>query len=115
MKKVFFITLLFTSITHASGKLMVQGNFFDNGKTPKPMVGLSVYETLGKYLAINGWVGAGSQPLETKDDVNWLVSKIELDLRMKKFVVAPGIQYKELLSSNENDTIPYIKLTYDLW
>lgn len=100
---------------YASGKLSVQGNFYDDGQQVRPMVGLSVYEKISKRLAFNGWAGYGNQFLETRNDVDWLVAKAQLDMNMKRLTVSPGVQYKVLLDDNFRDVIPYLRADFQLW
>lgn len=111
----FLITLLLSAACYASGKLSVQGNWYDDGKEVRPMVGFNVYEKLAKRLAVNSWVGYGNQFLETHQDVNWFVAKAQLDMSMKRVTVSPGISYKALPDDNFHDVIPYLKLDLQLW
>lgn len=117
MKLLTAIAILLTAtMASASGKISLQNNLYDDGKTYRPMVGFQVYEMMTKTIGLNSWVGYGVQPLEVKDDVNWLVAKVQADVFMKKFTVSPGLQYKNILSGQgEDDFIPYLKIDYKLW
>lgn len=117
MKLLTAIAILLTAtMAQASGKLSLQNNLYDDGRTYRPMVGLQVYEKLSKTLAVNSWMGYGVQPLEVRDDVNWFVAKAQVDVYMKRFTVSPGLQYKNILSGDgDQDFIPYIKVDYTIW
>lgn len=122
MKKLIIASLicLGTVPAFASGKITLQNNLYDEGKTYRPMIGFGVYEKLTKKLHLNAWTGYGIQPLEVKDDVNWLVAKAQVDMEMgKRLVVSPGYQYKHLFGDSdtpsEDHHIPYFSLSYKLW
>lgn len=122
MKKIIIAALICLGATpaFASGKITLQNNLYDEGKTYRPMVGLSVYEKLTKHVAVNSWLGYGIQPLEIKDDVNWLVGKLQADLKFgHKVTVSPGYQYKHLFGDSdtpsEDHHIPYFSISYQLW
>lgn len=118
MKNLFLVLTisLFAKMSFASGKLSAQANMYENGHT-RPVFGLSVYEPImSKNIAFNSWTGYGVQFLETQSDVNWFVTKAQLDVRVKsKWVVAPGIAYKWLPDTNVKQSMGYIKVDYSLW
>lgn len=119
------ITLLLLTIctqsAHATGKLSLQNNFPDGGNEYRPTIGLMVYEKLTKDSALNMWTGYGQQFLAESQDVDWLVAKAQVDVYVKGFTVAPGIQYKYLVSGDESlsptkDNITaFVRLDYKLW
>jgi len=122
MKNLLALTiLLFAGVACASGKITVQDNAYENGKVHRPMVAFGVYQNLkdvlpmGKHLALNLWTGYGVQPLEVKDDVNWLVAKGQLDVIFSKVTVGMGVQYKDIIGEDVQDVIPYLKVDYKLW
>lgn len=117
MKALSFLAiLLFSATVFASGKISLQGNWYDSGKNVKPMVGFGVYEKLVKNAYLNAWTGYGVQPLEIKDDVNWYVAKAQVDMRFNKLTVAPGVQYKNLPNTpGTSQTYPYFRLDWQLW
>ena len=118
----YFLTLIFMTFTmacapaFASGKLSLQNNFPDGGSKYRPTFGLSVYEPITKSIAANFWTGYGEQFLEERDDVNWWVSKAQVDFNWKALTVSPGVQYKVLVSEgNEKVAVGFVRLDYKLW
>lgn len=115
--KHFFIALCVlasASVAGASGKLSLQNNFYKDG-TYRPMIGLAIYQKLIRDTAFNGWAGYGNQYLEDHDDVNWFVAKAQLDVYMKRFTVAPGVQVKHLPGENYSESMPYVKVELNIW
>lgn len=116
--KVFFsilATLLFATTVFASGKLSVQGNWYEEGKAVRPTIGFSVYEKLIGKTYLNAWTGYGTQFLETHDDVNWYIAKAQVDMRFGNLTASPGLTYKKLVDDHFDDVIPYFKVDYQLW
>ena len=107
---------LFSTFAFATGKLSVQGNWYNDGQAVRPMVGLSVYEKLFvDNIHLNAWTGYGTQFLETNDDVNWYIAKAQIDIRNSRLTYAPGVLYKRLVNEQFEDVIPYLRLDYQLW
>lgn len=124
MKKLFIIlaTLTMASTAMATGKLVLQNNFYDFGKSEdiyKPMIGFAVYEKLMSNTHFNSWIGGGSTPMEESDDVRWLVAKAQLDIQIKKVTVSPGFQYKHIFGDDDSLAkdiqMPFFALSYNLW
>lgn len=113
------LALSLSTMAFASGKISIQGNYFGTeSKDIKPMAGFGVYEKVARNLYVNSWLGYGAQPLEHRaSDLDWFVAKAQLDLRMNRLTVSPGVQYKYVKDANVNiqDTIPFVKLDYQLW
>ncbi len=111
--------LIFSMSAFATGKISVQGNYFDqNPKELKPLYGFSVYQKVARNLFVNSWLGYGAQPLEQRaSDINWYVGKAQLDFQMNRLTVAPGVQYKYVKSGDLKikDTIPFVKAEFQLW
>ncbi len=105
------------SVGMASGKITLQNNFPDGGKQWRPMVGLSVYETVYKQMGLNFWSGYGQQfEGDGQKDVNWWVTKAQVDFFVGKFTIAPGVQFRALTSPDyRNETVGFVKLDYKLW
>lgn len=99
----------------ASGKISLQGNWYNEGKDVRPVVAIQAYEKVAKNLYLNAWAGYGNQFLEVRDDVDWAVAKAQIDMRMKQWTFSPGVQYKYLIDSRVDDVIPYLKADYQLW
>lgn len=118
MKFVFTLLVLFTPLAcsqaFASGKISLQNNFPDGGKAYRPLVGFSVYEPVTKYAALNFWTGFGQQFVEEREDVNWLVTKGQVDIFAGKFTIAPGVQFKKA-SGVEHDVMGFVRIDYKLW
>lgn len=113
---LFLITLLLSANVFAAGKLTLQNNLYDGGKTYRPMVGFGIYQPVFKWAAFNFWSGYGVMPLESSDDTQWLVAKSELDMYVGKWTIAPGVQIKKLLSNGREEvTNAFVKLEYRLW
>lgn len=100
---------------NASGKLSLQNNMFNDGKDYRPMIGLAIYQPLIWKMSFTSWTGYGIQPLETKDDVNWFVTKNQVDFRYNKWTFSPGYHYQEVLKPRENKSYAFIKVDYQLW
>jgi hypothetical protein len=118
MKKLIIATLICLGSVpaFASGKITLQNNLYNDGKTYRPMVGFGVYEKLVRSIHLNAWAGVGNQPLEVRDDVTWLVAKVQADVRFgKRITVSPGYQYKNILSMHHSEHVPYFALSYQLW
>lgn len=114
MRFIISIILLFSNVAMATGKLTLQNNLHDDGKTYRPIIGFSVYEKVFRNVALNSWMGYGIQE-PAQDNLNWFVAKAQFDFPFKKVVVAPGVQYKNLISTHDQDVMPYIQISYVLW
>lgn len=115
MKKLILLLITFASTqAAASGKISLQSNMYENGKV-RPLIGLSVYERILGTVAFNGFAGYGVHELEIRDDVQWAIAKGQLDVRMQKWVVSPGIQYKWLPDTDVKQALGFVKASYDLW
>jgi hypothetical protein len=113
---VFLATILFSASVFATGKLTLQNNLYDGGKTYRPMVGFGIYQPLFKWAAVNLWSGYGVMPLEATDDTQWLVAKGHVDMYFGKWTIAPGVQVKKLLSGDREEVAnAYLKVEYKLW
>lgn len=114
------LLVLFVQGAFASGKITLQNNFQNGGKEYRPMVGFNVYEPVTSLAHLNLWTGYGKQYIdEFTEDVNWWVSKAQLDLHVfHKLTVAPGVQYRVVdrpILEDKKDTTVYVKLDYQLW
>lgn len=99
----------------ASLKLSLQENFYDQGKHPRPMAGLSWYQPLIMNTALNSWAGYGDEPFELKDDVHWFSAKSQMDFIFGSFVVSPGMQYKYIEPYQSDRLYPYIRVDWKIF
>lgn len=111
------LALLACAPAFGAGKLILQNNFPDGGKQYRPAFGLSIYEPIVKdLLALNLWAGYGREWMEQESDVDWIVSKAQVDISYKKFVVSPGARYRFLPGEDKgSDVYGYVRLSYQLW
>jgi hypothetical protein len=116
------LLLLAQSFAHAKGYISVENRYFQDTGNNRPVVGFGIYEKLlssGK-VAYNGWSGYG-QPdtLPEFQDVNWLVTRHQLDFQIKDFTISPGFQinWVDLPAPNENLTqeAVFVRVAYKLW
>lgn len=117
MTKLFSILaiLFFSNNLFASGKISGQANFHENGKT-RPVIGFQVYEPImSKSVAFNSWLGYGESENEIDETAMWTVAKAQLDVRIGRWVVSPGTQYKWMPETGAKQSIGFVKASYDLW
>lgn len=115
MLSMLTILLIVTGATSAQAtlKLQTQGNFYEKDLV-KPQVGLSYYEKLWKFTAVNAYAGYGNIPEAELSDINWYVAKAQVDIYWGKFTIAPGYQYKAGHPGGDEVHHPYIRIDYKL-
>lgn len=101
---------------HASLKASVQSNWYDSAKNDRFQYGLNWYQPLGfqKRLALNSFLGYGTEPFELKGDIDWTVFKTQLDIIYKRFTLSPGYAYKHTDPLDISRDYAYIKLEYKI-
>jgi hypothetical protein len=111
--------LLSSASAMATGKLTVQVNSFEQGEAVRPMVGLTIYERLMQFkkytVAFNSFTGAGEQPREVSEDVQWYTTKNQLDVVRGRWTVSPGVQLYFIEPYSETRSVGFVKVAYQLW
>ncbi len=107
MKKI-LISILFSGICLASGKLSLENQLFLESKVVGPTLGLTINEPIPFGLVYNGWTGGGMN-IEQKW---WMTSKHDIEIPWRAFTIAVGASYR-LNPRNESDV--HLKISYDLW
>lgn len=111
------LSLLFSFSVFASGKIMVQPQYFTDSKKLTPMIGLSVYEKIpGFKAAYNGWAGAGDQVFVDRTDVTWYSIRNAVDFYTPSpLVISPGVQSVIIDGQDEWQHRVFVRATYQLW
>lgn len=126
MKKLLMLAILLSCTgAMARGKLSLQNNLYNDGKTYRPTLSFGVYEPFLKGVAVNAWAGIGAVPDDDVDkahwgsDTQWLVAKLQLDFQgshsLEGWTFSPGVSTKKLLNEDFQDNVGYLKVDYQLW
>lgn len=105
----------------AKGYISYENRYFQDTGNNRPVIGFGIYEKLlssGK-VAYNGWSGYG-QPdtmLPEFENINWLVTRHQLDFQIKDFTISPGFQlnWVDLPQQNLKQEAVYVRVAYKLW
>lgn len=126
MKKLLMLAILLSCTgAMARGKLSLQNNLYNDGKTYRPTLGFSVYEPFLKGVALNAYAGAGSAPDEDpknvrwSTDAHWAVAKVQLDFqgshKLDGWTISPGLGYKTLIGEEYSDSYGFLRIDKTLW
>lgn len=84
--------LLFSSVSFASGKLVLLPEFDVKQEKFAGAAGLSIYEKLGAGpVYLNSFTGAGQTKFQFSDDVVWATQKVMLELPIANWFVVVGL------------------------
>jgi hypothetical protein len=111
------LSLLFSFSVFASGKIMVQPQYFTDSHRIAPMVGLSIYEKIpGFKSAYNGWAGLGDQIFVDREDVTWYTIRHAVDFyTTSALVLSPGVQSIKVDTEDNWQHRVFVRATYQLW
>jgi hypothetical protein len=117
MKKVIIAMVsLFALSANASLKLQAQANGYEGGSHTRPQMGLSYYQPIMKgRVALNTWAGGGEEFFVEKEAVTWYGAKAQLDFRLGKFTLSPGVQYKDISGSDNSRSYMYVRVDYQIF
>jgi hypothetical protein len=120
MKSTLAVLLFLSSAAFGSGKLSVQGNYFLDQKTLRPVIGFAIHEKLIGPISYSGWTGIGWQPKVGASDVFWVTSRHDLEVWLGNVGISTGITLRHAQQplfdgemSSEHDV--HVKLVYKLW
>lgn len=113
---VIVLVSMFALSANASLKVQVQGNAYEGGQHTRPQVGLSYYQPIMRNrVALNTWAGGGEEFFVEKEAVTWYGAKAQLDFRLGKFTVSPGVQYKDISGSDNSRSYMYMRVDYQIF
>lgn len=114
--KIFLMgTLLFSSVSFASGKIVATPRYYEFGKVGGSL-GLAIYERITQGVAFNSWVGIGTRPFDSKGTEYWMSSSIGIDLIQGVWTYGIGLQPQfSLPNGGQEDSNVFIKFSRQLW
>lgn len=117
MKFLLAFTMLFSSAAFGSGTLSVEPRYNPETERTYLISGLGIYEKLFWGMAYNSWTGYGDGASEGASEYEeWLVSKHQIDLRIKNFTASPGIRFFYMPDGSDDIQSEYfMKLSYRVW
>lgn len=119
MKKLLLVLALFPLLSFGSGKLQIKPGYFFKAEKFGGQAGLSIYEKITDSVALNQWLGIGSQPRAFEESVFYAVSETSFESWYDKLGLAVGYKFQHADKSNEPVLISehgvFFKAYYKLW
>lgn len=112
----FIFAFLFSVLTFAGGKLVLEPYKVLDKSEVSYKYGLSIDQALGTTasggLYYSGWIGADMDQVADTEDYS---VKNGLRVQILKLSVEPGIQFSKTKGSEYTEEKLYIKVGYQLW
>ena len=107
------IALLTATTASAAGRISAQPTYWLYSGRITQIFGLSVYQPMSKFSALNTWVGLGE--IDLNADRRWFTYKSDVDVRLGRLTISPGAQINQDLETRRVDANIHTKLSLQLW